>query len=44
MLEHGIALGFVQPNTEIGDEVTIDVRGTELLGRVVSCPFYKKAI
>ena len=44
MLEHGIALGFVQPNTEIGDEVTIDVRGTELLGRVVSYPFYKKAI
>jgi len=44
MLEHGIALGFVQPNTEIGDEVTIDVRGTELLGRVVSYPFYKNAI
>ena len=44
MLEHGIALGFVQPNTEIGDEVTIDVRGTELSGRVVSYPFYKKAI
>jgi aminomethyltransferase len=44
MLEHGIALGFVQPNTEIGDEVTIDVRGTKLLGRVVSYPFYKKAI
>jgi aminomethyltransferase len=44
MLEHGIALGFVHPNTEIGDEVTIDVRGTELMGRVVSYPFYKKAI
>jgi len=44
MLEHGIALGFVQPNTEIGDEVVIDVRGTELQGRVVSYPFYKKAI
>ena len=43
MLEHGIALGFVQPHTEIGDEVTIDVRGTELPGRVVSYPFYKKA-
>jgi len=44
MLEHGIALGFVQPNAEIGDEVTIDVRGTELQGRVVSYPFFKKAI
>lgn len=43
MLEHGIALGFVQPQTEISDEVTIDVRGTELPGRVVSYPFYKKA-
>ena len=43
MLEHGIALGFVQPQTEIDDEVTIDVRGTELPGRVVSYPFYKKA-
>ena len=44
MLEHGIALGFVHPNFEIGDEVVIDVRGTELQGRVVSYPFYKKAI
>jgi aminomethyltransferase len=44
MLEHGIALGFVHPDTEIGDEVAIDVRGTELQGRVVSYPFYKKAI
>ena len=44
MLEHGIALGFVHTNTEIGDEVAIDVRGTELQGRVVSYPFYKKAI
>ena len=43
MLEHGIALGFVQTHIEIGDEVTIDVRGTELPGRVVSYPFYKKA-
>lgn len=42
MLEHGIALGFVEPHTELGDEVTIDVRGTELPGRVVSYPFYKK--
>jgi aminomethyltransferase len=42
MLEHGIALAFVEPHTELGDEVTIDVRGTELPGRVVSYPFYKK--
>ncbi len=44
MLEHGIALGFIEPVIEIGDEITIDVRGTDLAGRVVPYPFYKKAI
>jgi hypothetical protein len=44
VLEHGIALGFVDPNTELGDEVSIDVRGTELPGRVVPYPFYKKSV
>ena len=44
MLEHGIALGFVEPGTEMGDEITIDVRGTDLAGRVVPYPFYKKTI
>jgi aminomethyltransferase len=44
ILEHGIALGFVDPNTELGDEVSIDVRGTELPGRVVPYPFYKKSV
>jgi len=44
MLEHGIALGFVEPGTEIGDEIIIDVRGTDLVGRVVPYPFYKKTI
>jgi aminomethyltransferase len=39
VLEHGIALGFVPPETEIGDEVTVDVRGTALPGRVVDLPF-----
>ena len=43
MLEHGIALGFVEPSIELGDKVIIDVRGTELPGQVVSYPFYKKA-
>jgi glycine cleavage system aminomethyltransferase T len=43
MLEHGIALGFVEPSIELGDEVIIDVRGTELPGQVVPYPFYKKA-
>jgi hypothetical protein len=27
----------------LGDEVIIDVRGTELPGQVVPYPFYKKA-
>lgn len=43
MLEHGIALGYVEPSIELGDEVVIDVRGTELPGQVVPYPFYKKA-
>jgi aminomethyltransferase len=43
MLEHGIALGFVEPFIELGDEVIIDVRGTQLPGQVVPYPFYKKA-
>ena len=43
MLEHGIALGFVETFIELGDAVIIDVRGTQLPGQVVPYPFYKKA-
>jgi aminomethyltransferase len=39
MLEHGIALAFVPPTVEIGDDVAIDVRGTPLPARVVKTPF-----
>ena len=42
VLEHGIALAFVSPDTEIGDNVVIDVRGSELPGRVVPTPFVAK--
>lgn len=38
-LGHGIALAFVPPSVEVGDEVDIDVRGTLLPGRVVDTPF-----
>ncbi len=41
-LGHGIALAFVPPDVEIGDELAIDVRGTELPARVVKPPFVAK--
>jgi len=42
VLEHGIALAFVSPDVEIGQTVVIDVRGSELTGRVVPTPFVSK--
>lgn len=39
ILGHGIALAFVQPTVTIGDEVSIDVRGSMIAGRVVATPF-----
>ena len=39
VLERGIALAFVPPTVEVGDEVAIDVRGTALPARVVATPF-----
>jgi aminomethyltransferase len=39
VLEHGIALAFVQPDIEIGHRVTVDVRGSQLAGTVVDLPF-----
>jgi aminomethyltransferase len=41
-LGHGIALGFVPPDTAAGADVQIDVRGTILPGRVVDTPFVKR--
>ena len=38
-LGHGIALGFVPPDVEVGDELAVDVRGDELPARVVTTPF-----
>jgi aminomethyltransferase len=42
VLGHGIALAFLPPATEPGTEVTIDVRGSSLAGRVVPTPFVAK--
>lgn len=39
VLEHGIALAFVEPSLEVGDSVQVDVRGTLLTGSVVNLPF-----
>jgi len=38
-LGQGIALGFVPPQVEIGDPVSIDVRGEQVPGTVVKPPF-----
>lgn len=42
VLGHGIGLGFLSPAIEPGIEVTVDVRGTALAGRVVATPFVAK--
>ena len=39
VLQHGIALAFVRPDVEVGHDVTVDVRGTPLRGKVVKTPF-----
>ena len=41
-LGHGVALAFLSPDTVEGDELTIDVRGTEIPARVAAVPFVKK--
>jgi aminomethyltransferase len=39
MLEQGIAMAFVPPEVEIGQEVAVDQRGTAVPARVVKPPF-----
>ena len=39
ILQRGIALAFLRPDIAAGDEVTIDVRGTEVAAVVTSPPF-----
>ncbi len=41
-LGHGIALAFVPPGVEIGDDLVIDQRGSEVSARVVETPFVPK--
>jgi len=42
MLGHGIALAFLPPEVEEGDEVAIDVRGDAVPARIVPTPFVGK--
>lgn len=42
VLGHGIALALLDPSCQIGDEIVIDVRGSELPGRIVDLPFVAK--
>jgi len=39
VLEHGIAMAFLPPDTEVGTAVEVDVRGTTLRGTVTELPF-----
>ena len=39
----GIALAFVPPTVEVGDEVAIDIRGTAVPAKVVKPPFVAPA-
>lgn len=41
-LGHGIALAFLPPDAVEGDEVVVEVRGTELAGHVVATPFVRR--
>ncbi len=42
VLGHGIALGFVPPDTPEGSAVVVDVRGKDLPGRVAATPFVRR--
>ncbi len=42
VLGHGIALGFVPPDTPEGTAVVVDVRGKDLPGRVAATPFVRR--
>ncbi|WP_419927036.1 glycine cleavage system aminomethyltransferase GcvT [Candidatus Poriferisocius sp.] len=39
MLETGIALAFVPPDVDFGDELAVDMRGTPITATVVKLPF-----
>jgi aminomethyltransferase len=43
VLGHGIALAFLPPDVADSTEVTVEVRGSELAGRVVPTPFVGRA-
>jgi aminomethyltransferase len=42
-LGHGIALAFVPPDVEVGDHLSIDMRGTEVPDDVVPLPFVHRS-
>jgi aminomethyltransferase len=41
-LEHGIALAFVNPDVEVGDAVSVDMRGSDAPATVAALPFVAK--
>ena len=43
ILEHGIGLGFVEGGAEVGEPLSISMRGREVSASVVKSPFVRKA-
>ena len=43
ILEHGIGLGFVAGGAEVGEPLTVSMRGREVAASVVKSPFVRKA-
>jgi aminomethyltransferase len=43
VLEHGIGLGFVEGGAEVGEPLTVSLRGREVVASVVKSPFVRKA-
>ncbi len=42
VLGHGIALAFVEPGLDVDTPVSVEVRGSQLPGRIVATPFLAK--
>ena len=42
VLGHGVAMAFVPPTLQEGQMVTVDVRGSSLIGQVTNMPFVKR--
>jgi len=42
VLGHGVAMAFVPPTLQEGQMVAVEVRGSNLVGKVTTMPFVKR--